>query len=112
MVTRDTHARIYQHELSKQEYDRLHQLASSQQVNVNELLASSVKACLKKWGIQNSIEIEEITVDDGKVRFYLWIPYTCRDLLERVLRKKHKHIQDVIPWTIRKRIEKLQTVTK
>jgi hypothetical protein len=73
MVTRDTHARIYQHELSKQEYDRVHQLASRQQFNVNELLASSVNTCLKGWGIHNFVEIEEMTVDDEKIRFYLWI---------------------------------------
>lgn len=105
MVTRDTHARIYQHELSKQEYDQLHQLASSRQVSVKELLARSVKACLKKWGIENSIEIEELNVDDKKIRFYLWIPYTSLDSLEHETRKQRKHIQDVLRLVIRYRIE-------
>ena len=75
MLSRDTHARIYQGELSSQRCEKLRSTGDSGCSSVKELVLSAVKDYLKNWEGTASLDVEEVVLSNDRIRFFLWLPY-------------------------------------
>jgi len=110
MTTRLTHARIYQHELSGKEYDRLKRIAWKNHVSIKELIVAAIKYYLKdyfhEFAVQDSFKIEEVWVDEQTVRFFLWIPYSMCNGVEQFMKEKQQYIQELTCMAIHSYLEK------
>jgi len=102
MLTRDTHARIYQGELSSQVYNRLLSMAGSSRLSVREVVSSAVKEYLNNWEGSASLDIEEVVISNDQIRFYLWLPYPDCPELDRFMTTRGRHVQDLVREAIRK----------
>ncbi|MBW2005785.1 MAG: hypothetical protein JRI72_14525 [Deltaproteobacteria bacterium] len=101
MLTRDTHARIYQGDLSKGEYDELQSLARQKNISVRDLLLDAIRAYLKNGKLRFSLNIEEVLLNTASVRFYLWLPYEIRDELDQFIKSRGTYIQEFIKKAIK-----------
>ena len=101
MLTRKTHARIYQGELSRHDYARLRVLASHRDMPVRELILEALKDCLNGWPGWSLLDIERVLTGDNNVRLYLWIPYDNYEELCREIKKKGFYVQELALRAIR-----------
>jgi len=105
MLTRDTHARIYQGELSKQRYEKLQSTAGSSRLPVREVVLSAVKDYLDEWQGAASVEIEEVVLSNSQIRFFLWLPYAYCSELRRLMTMRGKDVQDLVREAIKKAVK-------
>ncbi|MBW1678257.1 MAG: hypothetical protein JRJ79_17080 [Deltaproteobacteria bacterium] len=103
MLTRETHARIYQGELAESKYRALHLLAKQKDVSPCELILEAIRKYMENWDPKYSLDIEELVLNDGSVRFYLWVPYEKYGELDRLMKSKGTYIQELFRKAIRLR---------
>ena len=101
MPTRATHARIYQQELLRSEYDHLKILAKRKDVSARELLLEVIGEYLPGWESGSGLDIELVVTTDNSVRLYLWIPYDKYDEVCREVKGKGLHLQELVLRAIR-----------
>lgn len=101
MPKRDTHARIYQGELDPAEYCELKRLSGTNKTPIRRTLIDSIRAYLGNWDKGEDLDIEQLPLDDGKVRFYLWVPYELCDELDRAVAKKGTYIQKLLKSSLK-----------
>ena len=102
MLTRDTHARIYQGEVSRQRYEKLQSAAGNTGLSVREVVLAAVKEYLKNWEGTASMDIEEVVLSNDQIRFFLWLPFADCSELCRLMMSRGKDIHDVIHEAIKK----------
>jgi hypothetical protein len=96
MVTRETHARIYQGELSEKESSELKSAAKKKKLSLRELILDTITKYLENWEPQYSLDVEEVVLNDEHVRFYLWLPYEDLDELDHRMTGKGSYIQQLL----------------
>ncbi|MBW1998174.1 MAG: hypothetical protein JRJ29_09450 [Deltaproteobacteria bacterium] len=95
-LSRDTHARIYQGELDSSEYGDLEQISQNRKVPIGTIIKGLINAYLGGWDKGKALEVEEFPLEDGKVRFYLWVPYEVCDELDLKVSEKGTYIQKLV----------------
>jgi len=101
MIARDTHARIYQGDLSNSEYDKLKSLARRKNVSVRSLILDAIRKYLKDWNSRFSLNIEKVVLNNTSMRFYLWLPYEIRDEIDQFINNRGTYIQELIRKAIK-----------
>ncbi|MFP3870326.1 MAG: hypothetical protein ACLFVT_05520 [Syntrophobacteria bacterium] len=96
MLTRKTHAKVYQQELSKSECDKLEELAGQKATSVHEVLLKALGEYLQHWQPGTDVDVEGVATADGSMRLYLWIPYDRYDELCRETRKRGLYVQELV----------------
>jgi len=96
MPTRDTHARVYQLELARSEYDQLKILAKRKDISVRKLILEAIQEYLQGWESVADLDIEQLAAADNSVRLYLWIPYDKYGELCRETKDKGFHLQELV----------------
>ena len=86
MLTRETHARIYQGEIGNNEYSELESAAKGEGIPLREFILKEIIIYLKNWDLICALDIEEVALNDGRIRFYLWIPYEKYVELDRLMK--------------------------
>ena len=100
MLSRDTHARIYQGEFSKREYEEILHLAGKRNASAQELILNAIAFYLKNGGLSKSLSVEMIMLDGPSLRVYLWLPYDMRDKIELMMKEKGSYIQVLVRKSI------------
>jgi hypothetical protein len=95
MPTRETHARIYQQELSSTEYNALKGLAKQKKVSIQEFVLDRIRAYLGDWRSSSFLDVQEVITKEGSLRIYLWLPYDVCDELERLMKKRGSYVQEL-----------------
>jgi len=95
MITRDTHARIYQQDLPRNQLVELKRLASQMNMSDQKLILEAIRKFLGCWSSRFDLNIEKVLLKNGDMRFFLWLPYQILDELERLLKCKEIHIQEL-----------------
>ena len=100
MLTRDTHARIYQGDLSRSKYDELQGLARQKNMTIQDLILDAIRKYLSDLKSEFSLDIEEVTLNNGGARFYLWAPYKIGDKLDRLMKSRGVYLQELVSKAI------------
>ena len=103
MLTRETHARIYQGEITNNEYSELESAAKGEGISPRKFIIKEIRKYLKNWDSKHALDIEEVALDDGRTRFYLWIPYENYRELDQLMKARGSYIQDLTRKVIRQR---------
>jgi hypothetical protein len=101
MLTRDTHARIYQGDLSRSEHDKLQTLARQKNVTVRDLISDAINKSLRDLRSGFSQDIEEVMLHNGRLRFYLWLPYQVCGKIDRMMKNRNTYVQELVRQAIR-----------
>lgn len=100
MLTRDTHARIYQGELSKCVCEELVRLARQNNTSAQALILEAIGAYLKNGELTSSVDVEMVETNGSRVRCYLWLPYDTCDKVELMMKGKGTYIQGLVRKSI------------
>jgi len=92
MHTRETHARIYQYEITDNEYRELKRSAKQETISFHELILEIVRKYLENGDPKYLLDIEKWVLNDGGVRFYLWVPYEEYGELDRLMKSRGIHV--------------------
>jgi hypothetical protein len=103
MLTRETHARIYQGELSEREYIELRSVANHKGLPLRELILGAIKTYLENWEPRHSLDVEEAVLNEERVRFYLWLPYENLSELDRLMTSKGSYVQQLLKKAVKQR---------
>ncbi|MBW1982742.1 MAG: hypothetical protein JRJ12_16165 [Deltaproteobacteria bacterium] len=101
MMTRDTHARIYQQELPRRLCRDLENIASSQGIHWRQLLVDCLRRYLGDWDGRQLLDLEDVPADEHNIRLYLWIPYEKCDELEQLLKSRGIQLQELTREALR-----------
>jgi hypothetical protein len=101
MLTRNTHAKVYQQELSQREYDRLEELAGEKNTSVREMILQAVAAYLQGRQPGTDLDVEAVPAAGGSMRLYLWIPYDRYDELCGQLKDRGLYVQELVIEALR-----------
>jgi hypothetical protein len=96
MLTRETHARIYQGELSEKEYSELKSAANQKNLSLRGLVLEAMRKYLEDWEPRYSLDIEEVVLNDERLRFYLWLPYENLHDLDLLMASKGSYVQQLL----------------
>jgi hypothetical protein len=99
MLTRATHARIYQGELTTAEYEELNLLARKRSASVQTLILEAIRAYLKNE-LLASLDVELVETDSSGIRPYLWVPYDAHSKIELIMKEKGSYIQGLVRKSI------------
>jgi len=95
-LARDTHARIYQGELILSEYRDLELVSQDMKVPIRTIIKDLINAYLGHWDKGKALEVEEVPLEDGRMRLYLWVPYEICDELDLKVSEKGTYIQKLV----------------
>ncbi|MBW2065195.1 MAG: hypothetical protein JRJ03_09705 [Deltaproteobacteria bacterium] len=95
-LTRDTHARIYQGELDLSEYQDLELVSQNRKAPIRAIIKDLIKGYLGDWDKGKALDVEEVPLKDGRLRFYLWVPYEICDELDLKVSGKGIYIQKLV----------------
>lgn len=96
MLTRDTHARIYQGELPDNKYGELGVLAKQKGVSLHELILEAIRGYLEKGKPKFSLDVEEVALKSGDMRFYLWLPYEILEEIDHLIKNKGIFLHELV----------------
>ena len=105
MHTRETHARIYQGEIEENQYRELKSGAEEEGVSLSKFILERINDYLKKWDPKYPLQLEEMALDDGRSRFYLWVAYEKYAELDHLMKAGGSCIQELTRKAIRQQIE-------
>ncbi|MBW1784314.1 MAG: hypothetical protein JRL30_26680 [Deltaproteobacteria bacterium] len=109
MPTRETHARIYQGEIDQSDYRELESVARGEGISPRTFILKEIIRYLKNWDLNCALDIEEVALNDGRTRFYLWIPYEKSAELEHLMKTRGTtHIQELTRKAIRQRNQEIR----
>lgn len=104
-MDRDTHARIYQREISRDHYEMLRALASQKHTSVRKLLRDAIKQYLNDSESRSLLDVEEMETSCANVRFYLWLPYENVAELDQLMKKRGTCLQQLVLKAIKQHEE-------
>ncbi len=96
MLTRETHARIYQGEITDNEYSKLKSSGKEESISLRELILETVRKYLEDWETKYSLDIEKVVLNNGSVRFYLWLPYQVCDKIDQLMKNRGTYVQELV----------------
>ncbi|MBW1717275.1 MAG: hypothetical protein JRJ77_15870 [Deltaproteobacteria bacterium] len=102
MLTRETHARIYQGELAAGKYEELNLLARQRSTSTEALILEAIRAYLKNDELMVSMNVELVPVNNCHVRCYLWLPYDTSSKVELMMKGKGTYIQGLVRTSLRR----------
>jgi hypothetical protein len=108
MLTRETHARIYQGEINQNEYRKLESMAREKRISLRELFIELIRKYLKNWDARYSLDIEGVALNDGRTRFYLWVPYEKYSELVRLMRRNGAYVQELLSKAVSQQNQKVR----
>ena len=106
MLTRDTHARIYQGEVSGPKLDILQKLSNKKKLSLSSLILFAITDYLKDRDFAGDLDIEAVKLSSENVRLYLWVPYKTYYELEKFMKIKGIDIRGLTIESLRKIIQK------
>lgn len=96
MPTRATHARIYQGEITETKYRELGSLEKRKGIPPRELILKAVGKYLENGDPKYSLDIEEVLLNDNRMRLYLWVPYERYGELDCLMKSRGAYIQELV----------------
>ena len=102
MPTRNTHARIYQGEFTKEAYESIHNLADQNNIPVRDFILESIREYLNSWDPSHRLDFEEVFLNDASARLYLWMPYEICDELNRLMDSRGTYVQALLKRALKK----------
>jgi hypothetical protein len=96
MPTRETHAKLYQGELTTAEYEELNLLARQRSASVQALILEAIRAYLKNDELLASMDVELVEINNSGVRCYLWMPYDTHSNIELIMKERGTYIQGLV----------------
>ncbi len=95
MLTRETHARIYQGEITHNEYKELESAAKEEGISLREFILKAIRKYLENWDSRHSLDIEGVALNDGGIRVYLRVPYEKYSELDYLMKNRGTYIQEL-----------------
>ena len=95
-LTRDTHARFYQQDLLNADYESLKSLAEEKNMSVRALMLEAIRKYFGDWDLRLLLDIETVTLNDGRKRVFLWLPYEIFDEFELLAKGKGVFVEELV----------------
>ena len=86
MLTRETHSTIYQGEISQSKHSELESAVRGEGISPRKFILKEISNYLKNQNSKHALGIEDIALNDGRTRFYLWIPYQKFEELDHLMK--------------------------